>query len=111
MKKNHLGSSFSDAVKVWEKANPKLRVLVEERKEKTEMAMLLKNIRLKEDISQTELAKKAQIPQPVIARIESTRSKTMPRVDLLVKLLSAMGYHLVLKAEKISGRTKIALCD
>jgi ribosome-binding protein aMBF1 (putative translation factor) len=111
MKKNHLGSSFADAVKEWEKASPKLRVLVEEKKEKAEMAMLLRNVRLKEAISQTDLSKKAHISQPVIARIESSTSKTMPRVDLLVKLFAAMDYHLVLKAEKITGRTKIALCD
>jgi ribosome-binding protein aMBF1 (putative translation factor) len=111
MKKNHLGSSFTDAVKEWEKTSPKLRVLVEEKKEKAEMAMLLKRVRLKEAISQTELSKKASISQPVIARIESSSSKTMPRVDLLVKLFAAMGYHLVFKAEKITGRTKIALCD
>jgi hypothetical protein len=36
MKKNHLGSSFSDAVKEWEKECPKLRVLVEEKKEEAE---------------------------------------------------------------------------
>ena len=95
----------------WEKASPKLRVLVEEKKEKAEMAMLLRNVRLKEAISQTDLSKKAHISQPVIARIESSTSKTMPRVDLLVKLFAAMDYHLVLKAEKITGRTKIALCD
>jgi hypothetical protein len=34
MNKNHLGSAFSDSVKEWEKANPRLRVLVEEKKEK-----------------------------------------------------------------------------
>jgi hypothetical protein len=34
MNKNHLGSSFSDAVKEWEKVSPDLRVMVEEKKEK-----------------------------------------------------------------------------
>jgi DNA-directed RNA polymerase specialized sigma subunit len=37
MNKKHLGSSFSNAVKEWEKASPKLRVLVEGKKEKAKM--------------------------------------------------------------------------
>jgi len=66
------------------------------------MASLLKTVREKESISQTQLAKMAKVPQSAIARIESSTSTTMPRLNLLTQLFEAMGYRVVLGAEKAS---------
>ena len=55
--------------------------------------------RKKSGLTQRELAKKANIKQPVIARLES-RARS-PRVSTLMKILYPMGYTLrVLPIEK-----------
>jgi ribosome-binding protein aMBF1 (putative translation factor) len=100
MNKKHAGSSFLKDVKQWKKS-PGFRQIIEEHKEKAKMAFLIKKIRLKESLSQSDLAKKAKVTQSVIARIESNNSDTMPRIDLLIKILSAMGYKLILDAKKV----------
>jgi ribosome-binding protein aMBF1 (putative translation factor) len=101
MNKKFIGSSFDESVKAWEKQDPTLRAKIEEYKEKAELAMLLKNARKKESLSQTDLAKMANVPQSVIARIESSNAQTMPRLDLYSKLFNSMGYNIVVGAVKI----------
>ncbi|MDD5673292.1 MAG: helix-turn-helix domain-containing protein [Chitinivibrionales bacterium] len=105
MNKKYVGVSFEESVREWEKKDPELRAKINEYKEKAELAMLLKKTRTKEDISQTELAKKANVPQSVIARIESLESKSLPRLDLYSRIMSSIGYKLVINAVK----SKIAL--
>jgi len=100
MNKKYVGASLEEAIKVWEKKDPELRAKIDEYKEKAELAMLLKKTRTKEAMSQTELAKKANVPQSVIARIESLESKSLPRLDLYSRIMSSIGYRLVIGAEK-----------
>lgn len=100
MNKKYMGASLEEAMKVWEKKDPGLRAKIDEYKEKAELAMLLKKTRSKEAMSQTELAKKANVPQSVIARIESLESKSLPRLDLYSRIMSSIGYRLVIGAEK-----------
>jgi ribosome-binding protein aMBF1 (putative translation factor) len=100
MNKKYVGVSLEEAIKVWEKKDPGLRAKIDEYKEKAELAMLLKKTRTKEAMSQTELAKKANVPQSVIARIESLESKSLPRLDLYSRIMSSIGYRLVIGAEK-----------
>jgi ribosome-binding protein aMBF1 (putative translation factor) len=94
MNKKYVGVSLEEAIKVWEKKDPGLRAKIDEYKEKAELAMLLKKTRTKEAMSQTELAKKANVPQSVIARIESLESKSLPRLDLYSRIMSSIGYPL-----------------
>ena len=100
MNKKYVGASLEEAIKVWEKKDPGLRAKIDEYKEKAELAMLLKKTRTKESLSQTELAKKANVSQSVIARIESLESKSLPRLDLYSRIMSSIGYRLVIGAEK-----------
>jgi predicted transcriptional regulator len=76
------------------------RKTVEEHKEKVKMAMLLKQVREKESISQLQLAKKAHVAQAVIARIEAQSSKTVPGLALYNKILNSIGYTTILMAKK-----------
>jgi ribosome-binding protein aMBF1 (putative translation factor) len=99
--KKFIGSSFEDALKAWEKKHPGLREAIEEHREKTIMGMLLKKAREKKAFSQAQLAKKANVPQSVVCRIESPASTVMPRIALYSKLARAMGYRLVLTLEEI----------
>lgn len=107
MNRKHLGSSFSDSVKEWSK-NPVFRRVLQEKRERYEMAVLLKEIREKEGFSQRQLAQLSSVPQPAIARIESMNSRVLPRLDLFTRLLSAMGYRTVVSAEKTIRSPRLA---
>jgi|WetSurMetagenome_2_1015567.scaffolds.fasta_scaffold1254200_2 DNA-binding XRE family transcriptional regulator len=104
MNRKHIGSSFFDDVKRWEKEDPTFRKAVDEHIEKTQLAKMLKDIRGHENLSQAQLAEKAHIPQSVIARIETGSSRTLPRLDLFNKILSAAGYETSIVAKK-KGKT------
>ncbi len=56
------------------------------------MAEWLNGARRSAGLTQRELATRAGVPQPTIARIESGRQ--MPRADTLDKLLKACGWEL-----------------
>src|SRR5262245_60667012 len=60
---------------------------------------LLRYARRSAGLSQRELAIRAGVPQPAIARIETGR--TVPRVDTLESLLKACG--VVLEAAPLAG--------
>lgn len=55
-------------------------------------AEVLRDARLEAGLTQRELAEKAGMPQPVIARIESGASS--PRADTLDRLLQACGRRI-----------------
>jgi ribosome-binding protein aMBF1 (putative translation factor) len=101
MNRKHFGITLEEAAGKLEKKHPGLRVAVDQYKEKAEMAMLLRTLREKENLSQVELAQKAEMPQSVISRIESVNSSTLPRFDLFTRLVSSMGYRIVLGVEKV----------
>lgn len=54
--------------------------------------------RKQQHLSQTELAKKANMTQSVIARIES--KKTVPQIDTLMKIIMALDCTLEIKPVK-----------
>jgi DNA-binding XRE family transcriptional regulator len=104
MTRKHIGSSVFDDVKKWENQDPGFRKKVEEYVEKVKLAKMLKEIRTKEHMTQANLAKKAHVPQSVIARIETGASRTLPRLDLFNRILQSVGYTTVIVAKK-NGRT------
>ena len=108
MNKKHIGSSFFDDVKKWEEADPGFRERVNENIEKRMLAAMLKEIREKERLSQTELAKMAGVPQSVVARIEGGTAKALPRFNLFNRLLSAAGYEMSVVAKKKGKRVQVA---
>jgi transcriptional regulator with XRE-family HTH domain len=55
---------------------------------------LLRYARRRAGLTQRELAERANVPQPAIARIE--RGRVSPRMDTLVPLLEAAGFALEL---------------
>ena len=100
MNKKHIGASFFDDVKRWEKDNPTFRKAVDEHIEKVKLAEMLKEIRQKEHLSQLQLAEKAHVSQSVIARIETNASHTLPRLDLFKRILQSVGYETLIVARK-----------
>jgi DNA-binding XRE family transcriptional regulator len=103
MNKKHIGSSVFETIKEWEK-DPVFRKAVDEHVEKAKLAKMLKDIRKQENISQLQLAEKANVTQSVIARIETGTSKTLPRLDLFNRILHSVGYETLIVARK-KGRT------
>ncbi len=59
-----------------------------------QIANLVYTLRLRSGLTQTELANKANITQPVLARLESGRNTRVPTLKLLLKLAQATGKRL-----------------
>jgi transcriptional regulator with XRE-family HTH domain len=66
-----------------------------------EAASALRRARADAGLSQRALARRADVPQPAIARIEQGR--VTPRVDTLAHLLAACGRELTLTAHPGQG--------
>ncbi|MDQ3646592.1 MAG: helix-turn-helix domain-containing protein [Actinomycetota bacterium] len=64
-------------------------------------ATTLRNARRAAGLSQRELARRAQVAQPAVARIES--GGVVPRIDTLDGLLRACGYTLEVALRAGSG--------
>lgn len=110
MKNKHVGPSFFEDVVKWEKQSPTFRKAVEAHKEKAMLGLLLKKIRAKEQMTQIQLAKLADVPQSVIARIETGADKTLPRIDAFSDILLAAGYATSIVAKKGEQRSiRVAL--
>ncbi len=60
----------------------------------SEISQKVYELRIKSGLSQTEIAKKAETTQPVIARLESGKDKRIPSIELLDKIASATGSSL-----------------
>ncbi len=63
-----------------------------------ELAATLREIRKKHGISQGELAQISGVSLPSISRFE--RGKDTIRLDVLMKILAALGYSLEIKAKE-----------
>jgi HTH-type transcriptional regulator/antitoxin HipB len=68
-----------------------------------DLAEAIRELRKKHGISQGELAQISGVSLPSISRFE--RGKDTIRLDVLMKILDALGYRLEIKAkEKINGK-------
>lgn len=65
---------------------------------------MLKTLRLHKKLTQAQLAKRAQVSQPYIARLERGE-KWNPRLTVLRRLARALGVTSGAVVEALSGRT------
>ena len=70
------------------------KLLFEKEIEINQIANLIYELRTRAGLTQTELAKKANITQPVLARLESGRNTRVPTLTLLLKVAQATGKKL-----------------
>ena len=82
--------------------NQELRILFDERRFYLQVARLVSELRAQSGLSQIELAKKAGVTQPHIARLEKGDHRRTPTFDTVFKILKALGYsmEISIKQEK-----------
>ena len=66
------------------------------------IAHLVEELRLKANMTQMQLAKKACVSQPMIARIERGDQDRVPTLFTINKVFKALGYKVDLKIKKVA---------
>lgn len=74
----------------------------EEIKMHLKIAKTIEDIRLKSGLTQAQLAKKAKVSQPMIARLEKGDQDRVPTLSTINKVLTALGYEADLTIRKAS---------
>ena len=89
-----------DAILAKELKNDEFRLAFEERRFYLQIARLVSNLRARTGLSQVELAKKAGVSQPMIARLEKGDSRRTPTFDTIFRLLKMLGYTMSIHVQK-----------
>ena len=79
--------------------NRDFRFYFEKERAFNQIARLVRDARLKADLTQEELAKRAETSQTVIARLESGLDQRIPSLDLLERIASALKAKLSVSFE------------
>ncbi len=66
------------------------------------LARVIEKLRVKSKLTQTQLAKKAKVSQPMIARLEKGDQNRIPTLATINKILRALNYELDLVIKKAS---------
>jgi DNA-binding phage protein len=80
-----------------------LRILYDEQHFYLQVAHLISDLRAKSGMSQAALAKRAQVSQPLIARLEVGDSRRTPTFDTVFRVLKALGYSMVIAIKPERG--------
>ena len=66
------------------------------------IAHLVEELRLKTNMTQMQLARKAHVSQPMIARIERGDQDRIPTLSTINNVFKALGYKVELKIKKVA---------
>ena len=66
------------------------------------LARMVEKLRLKSKLTQAELARRAKVSQPMIARLERGDQSRIPTLATITKILRALNYKLDLVIKKAS---------
>ncbi|MBL6990569.1 MAG: helix-turn-helix domain-containing protein [Bacteriovoracaceae bacterium] len=99
MSKKSKGRSFDKYLKSKMK-DSEISLAFEEVSIHLKIAKLIETLRLKEGLTQTQLAKKANVSQPMIARLEKGDQDRVPTLATINKVLFALGYEADLIIKK-----------
>ena len=89
-----------EAILARERKTSDFRVAFEEHRFYLQIAHLISDLRGRAGLSQMELAKKAGVSQPMIARLEKGDSSRTPTFDTIFRLLRVLGYTMSLQVQK-----------
>jgi DNA-binding XRE family transcriptional regulator len=87
-----------------ERKDEAFRFAFDEHRFYLQIAHLVSDLRTKTGLSQVELAKKAGVSQPMIARLEKGDSTRTPTFDTIFRLLKVLGYTMSLHVQKEKRR-------
>ena len=76
------------------------RLAFDEHRFYLQIAHLVSELRGRAGLSQVQLAKKAGVSQPMIARLEKGDSGRTPTFDTIFRLLRVLGYTMSLQVQK-----------
>jgi ribosome-binding protein aMBF1 (putative translation factor) len=91
--------SLDQLVKKYSK-NSDFKIAYEEHRFYLQVAHLIRDLREKAGMSQAEVAKKARVSQPMIARLERGDDNRTPTIETINRILTILGYHLVLEVRR-----------
>ncbi len=77
-----------------------IRLAFDEHRFYLQIARLVSDLRAKAGLSQAELAGKAGVTQPMIARLEKGDSRRTPTFETISRLVRVLGYTLSLHVQK-----------
>ncbi len=82
--------------------NKEVKLFFDQMRFYLQIARLITELGVKTGLSQVALAKRAQVSQPLIARLEKGDHRRVPTFDTIYKILKALGYTMTIsiKAEK-----------
>ncbi len=83
-----------------ERKNDEFRLAFDERRFYLQIARLVSDLRARTGLSQAELARKARVSQPMIARLEKGDSRRTPKFDTVFRLIKALGYSLSIQIQR-----------
>jgi DNA-binding XRE family transcriptional regulator len=68
-----------------------------------QVARIISELRAKAELSQSELAKRADVSQPMIARLEKGDHRRTPTFDTIYRILKALGYRMTISIKPERG--------
>jgi DNA-binding phage protein len=89
-----------DDILVKELKDDEFKLLFDQRRFYLQIAHLISDLRARTGLSQVELAKKAGVSQPMVARLEKGDSSRTPTFDTIFKVLKALGYTMSINVQK-----------
>ena len=89
-----------DAILHKELKTDEFRLAFDQHRFYLQIARLVSDLRARTGLSQVELAKKAGVSQPMIARLEKGDSQRTPTFDTIFRLLKVLGYSLSIHVQK-----------
>lgn len=98
MKKNHKSISLQKVLRK-ELKDREFRFYFEREEAISQIARMIRDARQRARLTQTELARKADTSQAVIARIESAADSRIPSLDLLERIAKALQAKLLISFE------------
>jgi len=93
-----------EAILAQELKNGAFRLAFDEHRFYLQIAHLVSDLRTRTGLSQAELAKKAGVSQPMIARLEKGDGRRAPTFDTIFRLLKVLGYTMSLHVQKEKRR-------
>jgi ribosome-binding protein aMBF1 (putative translation factor) len=100
MKKNIPRKSLDQMISKYNKDRD-FKIAYDERRFYLQVAHLIRDLREKAGFSQSEVAKKAKVSQPLIARLESGDHRRTPTIDTIHRILGTLGYQLILEVKPL----------